>query len=115
MKPTVTLEITDEFTAISFKDIGFPLNTAKLPKIDLNHQEIKDNLFQITKIVHGSSKSKDVISKQIKTELSITRKSVEIFMKDVVSRQKSDTDKKSRLVIDSQKLVETYDCPEIAT
>jgi hypothetical protein len=84
MKPTVTLEITDEFTAISFKEIGFPLNTTKLPKIDLNHQEIKDNLFQITKIVHGSSKSKDVISKQIKTELSITRKSVEIFMKDVV-------------------------------
>ena len=41
----------------------------------------------------------------------MTRKSVDMFMKDVVSRQKSENDKKSRLVVDSQKILETYDCP----
>jgi hypothetical protein len=75
--------------------------TTKPPKIDVHHQEIKENLFQITKLIHGSSKSKEAVSKQIKAELSVSRKSVDIFMKDVVSRQKSEKDKKSRLVIDS--------------
>ena len=101
MKPTVTYEITEELTAIAFNQAGFPLLTAKSPKVDLYHQEIKDNLFQITKLIHGSSKSKEAVSKQIKAELSITRKSVDMFMKDVVSRQKSDKEKKSRLVVDS--------------
>jgi hypothetical protein len=75
--------------------------TTKPPKIDVHHQEIKENLFQITKLIHGSSKSKEAVSKQIKAELSVSRKSVDIFMKDVVSRQKSEKDKKFRLVIDS--------------
>ena len=79
----------------------FPLLTTKPPKIDVHHQEIKENLFQITKLIHGSSKSKEAVSKQIKAELSVSRKSVDIFMKDVVSRQKSEKDKKFRLVIDS--------------
>ena len=90
MKPTVIYEITDELTAITFNQAGFPLLTIKPHKVDFNHQEIKENLFQITKLIHGSSKSKEAVLKQIKAELSITRKSVDMFMKDVVSRQKSD-------------------------
>lgn len=67
--------------------------------------------MEVAKIVQFSSKSKETLSKQIKAELQISRKSVDQFMKDCVQRRKSDVDNKPRQVIDSKKLLDApYAC-----
>lgn len=56
--------------------------------------------------MHGSLQSKEVLSKQIKQELQISRKSVDQFWKDVVERKKPEGSKKVMQLIDSVKVQE---------
>lgn len=106
-------ELGAEFAAVSLKKADnkltqFPLSTEKEK---LNLDDVKQHLVEVAKIVQGSSKTKQQLSKQIKSELQISSKSLDQFMKDCVNRRKSDVDNKPRQVIDSKKLAEApYDC-----
>lgn len=53
-------------------------------------------MFEISRIVHGSLQSKEVLSKQIKQDCGISRKSIDQFMKDVVQRKRPEGDTKVR-------------------
>jgi len=67
----------------------------------------------VARIVQGSSKTKEALSKQLKSELQLSRKSIDAFMKECVNRRKSEVDNKIRQVIDSKKLQEApYDCEQ---
>lgn len=109
LKPTIMLQgdiCQEEYAAISLckHKQGFPLQVIKPPKPEADPIEvrnIKDYLHEIAKIVHGSLQSKEVLSKQIKQELLLSRKSIEKFWKDIVDRKKPDGGKKVMQLIDT--------------
>lgn len=67
---------------------------------------VKDCLIEIVRIVHGSLQSKEVLAKQIKQDCGVSRKLIDSFMKDNVTRKKADGDTKVRQLIDLAKVQE---------